>query len=152
MDHLLEFCNGDVQIKIVELAIQGLTKREIAERIGNTERRVFKALQIIKARAAMAGIAPDADMDYRTPIGFNVKGTSTLINKATGESMLQWVKTDANLEVRGELLWETVEALKSELPKYEPVAFKATTVSNLATVYTITDAHVGMKAWGGNRR
>lgn len=148
MDHLLEFCNGDVQTKIVELTIQGLTKREIAERIGNSERRVFKALQIIKARAAMAGVAPDADMDYRTPIGFNVKGTSTLINKATGESMLQWVKTDANLEVRGELLRETVEALKSELPKYEPVAFKATTAAKLATVYTITDAHVGMKAWG----
>ena len=148
MDHLLEFCNGDVQTKIVELAIQGLTKREIAERIGNTERRVFKALQIIRARAAMAGIAPDADMDYRTPIGFNVKGTSTLINKATGESMLQWVKTDANKDAQEELMRECVEALKSELPKYEPVAFKATTVSNLATVYTITDAHVGMKAWG----
>ena len=148
MDHLLEFCLGDIQTKVVEMTIQGLTKREIAEKLGNTERRVFKALQTVKNRAAMAGIAPDADMDYKIPVGFNVKGTSTLIDKSTGESKLQWIKTDANKEVQEELMRECVDALKAELPKYEPVAFKTTTAADLATVYTITDAHVGMKAWG----
>ena len=62
--------------------------------------------------------------------------------------MLQWVKTDANKDAQNELMRECVEALKAELPKYKPVSCKATVVTNLATVYTITDAHVGMKAWG----
>ena len=148
MDYLIEFCLSDQQRKIIELAGQGLTKRQIADQLGMVERRVFRQLQVVKARAATAGIAPEADLNYRTPIGFNLKGTSTLINKATGESMLQWVKTDANKDAQEELLRECVEALKAELPKYKPVSCKATVVTNLATVYTITDAHVGMKAWG----
>lgn len=147
MEHLLEFCLSDTQRQVVELAAQGLTKREISHQLGIAERVVFKRLQQVKSRAAQAGIAPEADLNYRTPIGFNLKGTSTLINKATGETMLQWVKTDANKDAQEELMLECVEALKEELPKYEPVSFKATTVSNLATVIFITDAHVGMKAW-----
>ena len=148
MDHLLEFCLSDTQRKVIELLMQGLTKREVASRLNVTERIVFRRLQSVKARAAMAGIAPDADMDYQIPVGFNVKGTSTLIDKTTGESKLQWIKTDANKEAQEELMRECIEALKADLPKYDPVSFKATTVSDLATVYTITDAHVGMKAWG----
>ena len=148
MDHLLEFCNTEHQTKIVELTCQGYTKRVIGDMLGISERRVFKHLRAIKAKAALAGIAPEADMDYRTPVGFNVKGTSTLIDKTTGETKLQWIKTDVNKDAQEELMRECVEALKAELPRYDPVSFKATTVSDLATVYTITDAHVGMKAWG----
>lgn len=148
MDHLLEFCNTEHQTKIVELTCQGFTKRVIGDMLGISERRVFKHLRSLKAKAALSGIAPEADMDYRTPVGFNVKGTSTLIDKTTGETKLQWIKTDVNKDAQEELMRECVEALKAELPRYEPVSFKATTVSDLATVYTITDAHVGMKAWG----
>lgn len=147
MEHLLEFCLSDTQRQVVELAAQGLTKREIGEKIGMAERRVFRALQSVKARAAQAGIAPEADLNYKSPVGYNVKGTSTLINKATGETMLQWVKTDANKDVQDELMRECVEALKEELTPYEPVPQKGTNVPDLATLYTFTDCHVGMKAW-----
>lgn len=147
MDHLLEFCNTDHQRQIVELTSQGLTKRQIGDSLGISERRVFKHLRMLKGKAALAGIAPEADLDYRLPIGFNVKGTSTLINKATGETMLQWVKTDVNKDAQEELMRECVDAFKAELPKYKPVSFNKTTASDLATVYTLTDCHVGMKAW-----
>ena len=147
MDHLLEFCLSDTQRSVVKLLMEGLTKRQIAEKLGVTERIIFRRIQAVKSRAAQCGIAPEADLDYRTPVGYNLKGTSTLINKATGETMLQWIKTDANKEAQEELQREVVEALKEELPRYDPVSFKATTVSDLATVYTLTDCHVGMKSW-----
>lgn len=147
MDYLLEFCNTEHQKQIVDLASQGLTKREIGDRLGISERRVFKHLRAIKAKAALGGIAPEADMNYKTPIGFNVKGTSTLIDKTTGETKLQWIKTDVNKDAQEELMRTFVDALKEELPKYDRVSFKATTVSDLATVYTLTDCHVGMKSW-----
>ena len=147
MLHLIEFCISERQKNIVELSADGLTKREVAAKLGISERNVFKNLKALKARAAMCGIAPEADLNYRTPVGFNLKGTSTLINKATGETMLQWVKTDANKEAQEELMRECVEALKVELTPYEPVAKKTTTVADLATLYTFTDCHVGMKAW-----
>ena len=147
MEHLYEFCQSEQQRRVLELTIQGLTKREIAEHVGMVERRVFMVLQKLKARAAMCGIAPEADLNYKSPVGYNVKGTSTLINKATGETMLQWVKTDVNKDAQEELMRECVEALKEELTPYEPVAKKTTTVADLATLYTFTDCHVGMKAW-----
>lgn len=147
MDYLLEFCLSDQQRAVVELAAQGVKKAEIGKMLGMAERRVFKALQAVKARAAMAGIAPESDLSYRTPVGFNVKGTSTLINKATGETMLQWVKTDANKDAQDELMRECVDALKTELPKYKPTKFSGATSKELVTSIFITDAHVGMKAW-----
>ena len=148
MEHLLEFCLSDQQRNVIEYKMQGLTNQDIANRMGVAVRRVYRMLQSVKARAAQCGIAPEADLDYRTPIGFNVKGTSTLINKATGESMLQWVKTDANKDAQAELQREVIEALKAELPKYEAVPFNRISSAELTTVYTLTDCHVGMKAWG----
>lgn len=147
MDYLYEFCLSDQQRKVIELTAQGMTKREIGQVMGIGERRVFRALQAVKARAASIGVAPEADLSYRAPTGFNVKGTSTLINKATGETMLQWVKTDANRDAQEDLMRECVEALKAELPRYEPVPFNGACSSDLVSLVTITDAHVGMKAW-----
>ena len=147
MKHLLEFCETDHQRSIVELACQGLTKRQIGDTLGIVERRVFKHLRALKMKAALAGVAPEADLNYRSPVGYNVKGTSTLINKATGETMLQWVKTDVNKEAVEQLQREVVEALKEELPRYKKVDHTKTCISDLATVYTLTDCHVGMKAW-----
>jgi hypothetical protein len=148
MDHLLDFCLSDNQRKMIELKMQGYNNQEVADKLKIGLRRVYKTIQTIKGRAAMAGVAPDADLDYHLPVGFNVKGTSTLIDKTSGESKLQWIKTDANKDFQLEMMKECVEALKEDLPKYDPVVSKATTVSDLATVYTMTDCHVGMKAWG----
>ena len=147
MDHLLEFCNTEHQRHIVELTCQGLTKRQIADRLGIAERKVFKHLAAVKARAAQVGIAPDADLDYRTPVGFNVKGTSTLINKATGESMLQWVKTDANKDAQEELMREAIQAMVEELPKVKKKKEVKYSNEDLIAVYPLGDAHIGMRAW-----
>ena len=147
MDHLLEFCNTVHQRHIVELTCQGLTKRQIADRLGIAERKVFKHLAAVKARAAQVGIAPDADLDYRTPVGFNVKGTSTLINKATGESMLQWVKTDANKDAQEELMREAIQAMVEELPKVKKKKEVKYSNEDLIAVYPLGDAHIGMRAW-----
>jgi hypothetical protein len=148
MDHLIEFCLSDQQRKVIELKMQGSNNEQVARSMDIPVRRVYRMLQQVKARAAQAGIAPEAEMDYRSPVGFNVKGTSTLINKATGETMLQWIKTDANREAQEELQREVIESLKAELPKYKPVDHSKISLPDLATVYTLTDCHVGMKAWG----
>ena len=154
MEHLIEFCLSDKQRKIIELKMDGLTNQQIANNTGVAVRRVYRMLQAIKMRAAQAGIAPEADLDYRTPVGFNLKGTSTLINKATGETMLQWVKTDVNKEAQEELMREVIESLKEDLPRYKPVTKKASivtknaTLQDLMSVYVITDYHLSMKADG----
>lgn len=147
MEHLLKYCESDRQRKIVHACIEHTTKREAANQIGIAERNVFKCLKLLRAKAALAGECPERDLNYPLPYGQQIKGTSTLIDKKTGESRLQWVKTDVNAETKAEIQRQAIEALKSELPAYKPVAFKKTTVSDLATVYTLTDCHVGMRSW-----
>lgn len=147
MEHLLKYCESDRQRKIVHACIEHTTKREAANQVGIAERNVFKCLKLLRAKAALAGECPERDLNYPLPYGQQIKGTSTLIDKKTGESRLQWVKTDVDAETKAEIQRQAIEALKSELPAYQPVAFKATTVSDLATVYTLTDCHVGMRSW-----
>lgn len=147
MEHLLKYCETDRQREIVEACIQTDTIRAAAEALGITERNVFKALKLIKAKAALSGECPERDLNYPLPYGQTIKGTSSLVDKRTGTTRLQWIKTDVDAETKAELQRQAIEALKSELPSYDPVAFKKTTVSDLATVYTLTDCHVGMRSW-----
>lgn len=147
MEHLLKYCENDHQRRVVNACIEHGTKREAANAVGIAERNIFKCLQIVRAKAALAGECPERDLNYPLPYGQTIKGTSTLVDKRTGQSKLQWVKTTVDEEAKAELQRQAIEALKSELPAYEPVAFKATTVSDLATVYTLTDCHVGMRSW-----
>ena len=147
MEHLLKYCETDRQRQIVEACIQTDTIREAAALLSITERNVFKNLKLIKAKAALAGECPERDLNYPLPYGQSIKGTSTLIDKRTGQTRLQWVKTDVDAEVKAELQRQVMEALKCDLPAYQPVAYRATAVADLATVYTLTDCHVGMRSW-----
>lgn len=147
MEHLLPFCSEGQRIAI-EAVIRLGSVTKAARELEINERTIRKYREMAEKKAALAGVAPENDLNYPVPAGQFVKGTSTLINKATGESMLQWVKTDTSRETQEQIMRECVEALKEELPKYPATKFSGKTSSYLATVYTLTDSHVGMKAWG----
>ena len=146
MEYLLPFCSPGQKVVIEALIEHGGTNAA-ARATGLNERTIRKYKEAVLKKAAACGVAPEQDLNYPLPSGQIIKGTSTLIDKTTGQSRLQWVKTDVSKEQQLELMKECVEALKDELPKYNAVSFKATTVSDLATVYTLTDCHVGMKSW-----
>ena len=74
MEHLLKYCETDRQREIVEACIQTDTIRSAAEALGITERNVFKALKLIKAKAALAGECPERDLNYPLPYGQSIKG------------------------------------------------------------------------------
>lgn len=93
-------------------------------------------------------MAPDAMPDEVIPEGHIVKGVSTLVDGA-GQVRAQWVKTR---EDRNSVLVATeaaVAGIIARLDNYSvpaPAAPQAT-VDSLATLYTMTDCHVGMLAW-----
>lgn len=147
MEHLLPFCS-DGQRRALEAVIRLGSITKASRELNINERTIRKYREMAEKKAALGGVAPENDLNYPVPAGQFVKGTSTLINKATGESMLQWVKTDTSRETQEQIMRECVEALKDELPKYPATKFLGKTSSYLATVYTLTDSHVGMKAWG----
>lgn len=80
------------------------------------------------------------------PDGYKLKGTSTLLDK-DGKAKLQWVKTDASLEKLQAMQKAAFDALCAELKPISAIKGPKSASTDLATLYTMTDCHVGMLAW-----
>lgn len=85
--------------------------------------------------------------DLEAPDGFRVTGKSTLIDRRTGETVLEWVKISRDAERQRELMEAAIAALASEIPRAEPAQAPEWTNAALANCYVITDYHLGMYAW-----
>lgn len=121
---------------------------ETARILGRSGTKVSAAFKNIQARAARAGWAPAHDMTRTVPEGFSVKGVSTYYD-SEGEVRGQWVKSNADRDRMVEIARETVAALCEGITPLEPLPAPVTTVSDdLLNVYTMTDSHIGMLAWG----
>lgn len=147
MEHLFPFCNTDRQREVLQAIIDNGSQRAASRALKVAKNNVDQIVVVLKKRAAQAGIAPDRDLNYPLTDIERLKGRSTLINKKTGESLIQWVKTDVSAETLAEIMRETVEALKEDLPKYDPVHCEGGGKEDLLSVYVITDYHLGMKSW-----
>lgn len=84
---------------------------------------------------------------FEAPAGHAVKGVSALVD-GEGRTIQQWVKTARDAEAVQAAMAATVEALKAEIPR--AVATKGPQHANadLLNQFTVTDAHMGMLAWG----
>lgn len=81
------------------------------------------------------------------PEGYLVKGTSTLID-AKGNTVVQWIKTRLDEDKFRAMVEAACRAAAGNVSPIDPVPAPDATAANLCTVYTITDCHVGMLAWG----
>lgn len=97
------------------------------------------------ARSAMQGFAPDHDMVHPVPEPFVVNGTSTLYKD--GLPVIQWVKTKLDQKKAEAAIRAAIDALAAVIPRAKPAKSPKHTFGQLCTLYTLTDCHVGMKAW-----
>ena len=144
--NLGKFAESESQAEVASLVDSGMTKREAAKRLGISERNVYKMLERIKINAIKRGYSPDHDMTHVVPEGYKVKGVSTYYNE-DGKPTGQWVKSATDEERRAEALLEAVENAATALPKFKPAKAPKQVDENLASLLTITDFHLGMKAW-----
>jgi hypothetical protein len=105
-----------------------------------------EAAALMAEEDARRGWAPKFDLTHPVPKGYAVKGVSTLYGP-DGSVLSQWVKTKEDFEHRLEAIKEAAAELAEKVPRLPPLAAPALAIDSLATVYTITDAHVGMLAW-----
>src|SRR5574340_1193960 len=96
--------------------------------------------------AALHGMAPDADMVHPVPAPYVVKGVSTYYDKE-GQRAGQWVKTQLDQQAAHAAMLAAIEALAVQLPRAKPAPKPKRTLGKLCTLYTLTDCHVGMRAW-----
>lgn len=120
--------------------------RGAAKALGVHNKTVFEAIAALKAKAAKQGHSPSHDMTHTVPDGYVVKGTSTLYDEA-GKPKLQWVKSAIDQQRQDEMLRAAYEAMAQDLPRLGATVPVPGTIDSLATLYTLTDSHVGMLAW-----
>lgn len=86
--------------------------------------------------------------DLEVPDGFKVTGKSTLIDRRTGETVLEWVKVSRDAERQRELIAEAIEAMCEDVPRIKPTPGPRQTLDHLLAVYPMGDPHIGMLSWG----
>ncbi len=106
--------------------------------------------QSYRAKSGDGGDVVPENGAFSAPDGMFVRSVSTLIDGETGTVRQQWVKADIVKE--NEFKARVEAAVRAAMEKLEPLAPidgpSATDVnSELATLYTLTDSHVGMLAW-----
>lgn len=135
------------QLEYLEALEKHGSFRKAAKAIGADWTAIRDSIKRLKAKAAKQGYSPEHDMRHTVPDGFKVKGVSTYYDEE-GKPRGQWVKSSADEERRQELIRAAFEAMAQELPRLKPLAAPRRTADQLATLYTLTDSHVGMLAWG----
>ncbi|HEV2679719.1 MAG TPA: hypothetical protein VGV14_04405, partial [Rhodanobacter sp.] len=105
------------------------------------------AEEVSEATLARQGWAPEHGITTPLPLGQKLRGTSTLIDKRTGETVLQWVKSSEDAEQQAAIFRAACEAMAADLPKLKPRKAKGCWRTDLLTVYPIGDPHIGMYSW-----
>ena len=120
------------------------TLSSTAKGLKTKHQRHVENMERLRARR---GDAPEYDMVKPVPIGFHLKGTSTLYNEK-GEVVQQWVKTNIDKDHQLEALLAAFEEISDKIPR-EPVIKRTSGKLSHDTmcVYPMGDPHIGMHAW-----
>ncbi len=132
-----------------DLKKQTIEAYESCDRIKERAAKMLKIpVSTFKSRLKIAMNEKWSDhLEPLIPEGQKLKGVSTLYNK-DGREVMQWVKTNADLERQLEMIKVAVAAANSEIKKKQPVKSPKHSHGDLCSVYVITDYHVGQMSWG----
>ena len=93
------------------------------------------------------GFNPKHDLNHVVPAPMILGAFTNQYNPRTGELERQWVKGRLDDLQAEAAMRAAVEALAESIPKATPAAPPTHTTENLCNLYTLTDCHIGMKAW-----
>jgi hypothetical protein len=141
---LIEFATVR-QVEYIQAIEQHGSMRAAARALGVAKNAVQESMNRLKASASARGYAPEFDLQHPVAPGQMLKGTSTLYKD--GQPVLQWVKTRADAAQLEEFMRAAASAMAEELPRARPAKAPRATNDKLASVYTLTDSHVGALCW-----
>jgi len=124
-------------------------KTAAAKDLGWTRHRVRRLIRHLESKGEASTFETGGEGYGPARDGFDpyvVKGVSTYFD-ADGNQRGQWVKTRLDDQQRAEAMREAFAAMAADLPRVAPVDAPALFNDDLLTLYTLTDAHIGMLAW-----
>lgn len=144
-DQLAQFAT-DKQWEYYTKSCELGSNRQAAKFFGVTATVVDVAVRSLKAKAAVSGYAPNHDMVRVVPDPFVVRGISTYYN-AEGKASGQWVKSRIEDTKLQEMMRQTIDAMKEEIPRLSALPAPPLSNDNLLNCYVVTDYHLGMLSW-----
>jgi hypothetical protein len=144
---LLRYCRTDRQREAVSLVIECGSKAAAARELKMDPGNLGKMIAAVYAHAAKAGYSPEADEAGMAPPGYVVKGKSTYYD-AEGKVRGQWVKTREDADKLAAIQQAAVDAACASIQPLAEIAPPSVTSAKLLNVYTVTDYHFNMLAWG----
>lgn len=143
------FAQTDRQREIIDAVILHGSQRRAAEALGVANNAVFECVKRVEGYAAVKGYSPQHDMTRTVPDAYIVKGVSTYYD-ADGNVRGQWLKSSLDNNRLKEARVAAMEAMTETLPRLPAIEVDPGGEYNddLCNLYTLTDSHVGMLAWG----
>lgn len=136
----------ETQAKYLEATIEHGSMSKAAKALGVNKSVVIASMKGLKKTAARAGYSPEHDLTHPVAPGQMLKGTSTLYKD--GQPVMQWVKTNADMEAMEELLKEFAQSLADSVKGLAPIVKPPKHGDDdILCVYPMGDPHFGMHAW-----
>ena len=134
------------QLEFIEAIEKHGGAKQAARALNVAEGTVRNAMAGLRSRAARQGYSPDHDMTRPVPDTHIAKGISTYYDQE-GKVRGQWVKSSLDERQLREAQQAAFAALAEELPRMLAIPSPPFGNERLATVYTLTDSHVGALCW-----
>lgn len=134
------------QIEYMDAIAAEGTITKAAAKLGVAQSVLSRSMKGLKLRASKLGYSPEHHMTHPVPDGFLTKGVSTYFDK-DGKPAGQWVKSTVDRDRMEAIMRAGFDAMADDLPRQKSIPSPKDTSAQLATVYTLTDSHVGMLAW-----
>lgn len=147
MDEALLEWASDRQAEILRAVNEHGSFRAAARALEVCDTSVKRAMDALRARAAIMGYSPKHHLTRPVAPGQMLRGTSQLFRRGEAEPVLEWVKTRADSDQIQQFLEATVAAMSETIPRVKPMAGPRWTNASLCNQYTMTDCHMGMLAW-----
>lgn len=146
---LLNYVSGDTRIEAIEALIKtDGNKKKAARIIGISPSSLRGRIDRIIHHAAKSGWEPNYGTGAKVPDGYRIKGTSTLVDRRSGEEVLKWIKTTSDDEKREEQVKQIIAGMiEDAVPKYQPASKPEKTIADMANLYVLSDVHIAMLAW-----
>lgn len=135
------------QLEYIDGLIRLGSHRALAKALNVSRGTISHSLKILRKKAAVQGFSPEHNFTQPVPDGFKLKRHSQYYD-AEGKPRGKWVIATADEQRQQELFDGVVAAMCDDIPRLSAVSAPRPGNDKLCNLFTITDYHVGMLAWG----
>ena len=150
-EYLCERLKTADQREVFRMLRAGATTRDIATHRNCDYRNASSIKLRIRSQFELLGYDPENGMTLVSPEPQMLDGRSAYVRRDpnTGKEVVTgyWNKTDVPLQQKLDAALDAIRSLSAGVKPFERVKAPAKTASDLCTVYTLTDFHLGMYAW-----